>query len=113
MSFLQAIQKYCFIIVLVPLLELCKHKKNILLDKLAVFSFSIFFLHLIFYLDLTILLDIFTSRFVFLAESKFSGTLCYNIFALLLGTVFLMMVLVLSMMLKKVFGKYSRYIIGS
>ena len=113
MNFLQAIQKYCFIIAVIPLLTLFSKKKNALLNNLAVFSFSIFFLHLIFYLDFTILLDILTSWNIYLAESKFNGTCLLNIFALLLGTGFLFIMLFLSIMLKKIFGKASRYIIGS
>ncbi len=110
---LQAIQKYCFIIAILPLLEKIRDKKIYLLDKLAVYSFTIFFLHMIFCQDFGQLWLYFTKNYAFLVKAQFEDGIAIHFFAPLAGTGYLLIMLALSMMLKKILGKYSRYIIGS
>ena len=95
-------QKILFVISFIVILSYLKNKKIPLLSSLAEYSFTIYFIHLIFYSDYQIVYNI-----------AISFTHADGVVAVVTGIVFIFYMLFLSIMLKKVLGKHSRYFIGS
>ena len=100
---LRLIQKFFFLICFLTVVNYLKNKKIKILDNLAVFSFTIFFLHMIFFNDL---------QKIYLLSNGYMRNFS-DIFGVFLGVAYLFYMLFLSILLKKILGKYSRYFIGS
>ena len=112
-TFLHAIQKYFFTIVVLTLLEQFKHKYNYLLDQLAVYSFSIFFLHMIFEYDYWKTYTYISNKIPAMTEAKIFDSWQLVLFYITGGFCYLLLMLGISILLKKCIGKHSRYFIGS
>lgn len=113
MNFLQAIQKYFFTIVVLTLLEYIKNKRYPLLGALADYSFTIFFLHMIFVMDCVKFRQVIVGYSAVLTDAFSEKSWGMYLIFVIYGIGYLLLMLLASFLLKKCIGKYSRYFIGS
>lgn len=102
LGLLCSFQKILFCIFFIVILSFFKDRKIQILSSLAEFSFTIYFIHLIFYEDY--------QEF----NTAVSSLIRLNaVIPLITGIIFLFHMLLLSVLLKKILGKHSRYFIGT
>lgn len=97
----KTLQKLFFLIPVLFVAGLLKHRRVRVLDAFAEYSFTLFFLHYFFVQDYVAL------------QHRLAGQIPRSILAPVLIVLFIGQNLVLSVLLKKAFGRWSRSLIGS
>lgn len=102
----RSLQKLFFLVPMVVMANKLSNRRIPVLDCLAKYSFTMYFTHQLFVNDFVVVLDWLLAHCMF-------GRLAQCGLRLLVTVLFISFNLLLAMFLKKMFGRYSRCIIGS